>query len=79
MHAVVTAKLPRNAAHEAMVTGRRYTGSEAQAAGFVHGVASEAAVLDEAVALAAEYAGKDRDVIRAHKRLSFGDVIALCG
>lgn len=79
MHALVTAKLPRVAAHEAMVTGRRYTGTDARSAGFAHRVAPEGALLDEAVALATEHAGKDRGVIGAHKRLSFGAAIELCG
>jgi enoyl-CoA hydratase/carnithine racemase len=79
MHAVVTANLPRRAAHEAMVTGRRYGASEALAAGIVHRVAPEFDVLQQAVAIAAENAAKDRSVIAAHKRLSHGTALEVCG
>jgi enoyl-CoA hydratase/carnithine racemase len=79
MHAVVRANLPRRAAHEAMMTGRRYTASEALAAGIAHRTASETEVLDQAVALATENAAKDRTVIAAHKRLSHGAALEVCG
>jgi enoyl-CoA hydratase/carnithine racemase len=78
MHAVITAKLPRVAAHEAMMTGRRYTASEAVAAGIVHRTASEQSVLDDAIAWATEMAGKDRSVIAAHKRLTYGTALDTC-
>jgi enoyl-CoA hydratase/carnithine racemase len=79
MHAVITAKLPRVAAHEAIMTGRRYTADEAVAAGIVHRTAPEADVLDTAIACASELAGKDRDVIAEHKRLTYGGAIDVCG
>ena len=40
MATAVTAKLPRTTAHEAIVTGRRYTAGDAQAAGIVDHTAS---------------------------------------
>lgn len=79
MHAVITAKLPRVTAHEAMMTGRRYAASEALASGIVHRTAAEADVLDVAVAWAAENAAKNRDVIAEHKRLTYGEAVATCG
>jgi Delta3-Delta2-enoyl-CoA isomerase len=78
MHAVITAKLPKVTAHEAMMTGRRYSGPQALGGGIVHRTAAEADVLDQAVAWAAEYASKDRAVLTAHKRLSYGAAIATC-
>jgi len=73
MKAVVTARLPRAAAADAMMTGRRYGAADALARGIVEHTAPEAEVLDRAVALAAEIAPKNRSVIAAHKRLLFGD------
>jgi enoyl-CoA hydratase/carnithine racemase len=79
MKAVVTARLPRTAAADAMMTGRRYGAAEALARGIVEHTAPEAEVLDRAVALAAEIAPKNRTVIAAHKRLLFGDAARVCG
>lgn len=76
---VVRARLPRTAAHDAIVTGRRYTGDEALAAGIVEHVAAEADVLARALALAEPMATKDRSVIATHKRMLYGDVAARCG
>jgi Delta3-Delta2-enoyl-CoA isomerase len=78
MFAVVTAKLPRRAAHEAIMTGRRYDARQAQAAGIVHWTASENEVLAAAVKLARELAAKDRAVLAEHKRLLYGEVVRLC-
>ena len=52
MYAVVAAHLPTQALHDACLTGRRYSGPEALAAGIVDEIASEADVLDRAVARA---------------------------
>lgn len=78
MHAVITAKLPRVTAHEAMMTGRRYTAGEALAGGIVHRTAPEADVLEEAVRWASELAGKDRGVLAEHKRLTYGAAVETC-
>lgn len=75
MDAVITAKLPRVTAHEAILTGRRYPAAEALAAGIVHATAPEAEVLDRAVALAQANAGKL--VVDVHKRQLFGSVLDL--
>jgi enoyl-CoA hydratase/carnithine racemase len=79
MKAVVTARLPRAAAADAMMTGRRYTAADALARGIVEHTAAEAEVLDRAVALAAEIAPKNRTVIATHKRLLFAEAARICG
>ncbi len=77
---LLRAKLPGRALHEALVTGRRYGGPDALAAGIVHQVASEDQVLAQAVKLAADLAGKDRRALAEHKRLLYGEAIkALLG
>lgn len=79
MKAVVTARLPRAAAADAMMTARRYTAAEALARGIVEHAVVETEVLDRAVALAAEIAPKNRTVIATHKRLLFGEAASVCG
>ncbi|HUC23623.1 MAG TPA: enoyl-CoA hydratase-related protein [Streptosporangiaceae bacterium] len=73
---LLKAKLPGRATQEALVTGRRYGGSEAMAAGIVQQVAGEDEVLAEAVKIAAGLAAKDRRTLAEHKRLLYGDAIA---
>jgi enoyl-CoA hydratase/carnithine racemase len=73
---LLKAKLPGRAMHEALVTGRRYGGSEALAAGIVQQVSGEDEVLAEAVKIAASLAAKDRATLAEHKRLLYGDAIA---
>ena len=72
MYEVLAAHLPRAALADAALTGRRYSGPEALAAGIVSEVAADADVLPRAVALASALAGKDRRVIAEHKRLLYG-------
>lgn len=77
---LLRAKLPGRALQEALVSGRRYGGPDALAAGIVHQVASEDQVLPQAIKLAAELAGKHRPTLAEHKRLLYGDAItALLG
>lgn len=71
MYAVLAAHLPPAALADACLTGRRYSGPEALAAGIVTEVAAEADVLTRAVELAGSLAGKNRQVIAAHKRLLY--------
>ena len=78
MVAAVSARIPFEAAQDAMLTGRRYTAEEALALGIVTDTCDEARLLDVAVAFAAEIAGKDRRVIAEHKRLMFGAAAAVC-
>ena len=73
MYATVAAHLSRATLADAILTGRRYGGADAVAAGIATEAVAEDAVLDRAVELAAEMAAKDRNVIRAHKELLHGD------
>ena len=72
MYEVLAAHLPRAALADAALTGRRYSGPEALAAGIVTEVAAESDVLARAVELAGTLAGKNRQVIAEHKRLLHG-------
>jgi len=73
---LLKAKLPGRTTHEALVTGRRYGGPQALAAGIVQQVSIEEDVLTEAVKIAADLAGKDRRTLAEHKRLLYGDAIS---
>jgi Delta3-Delta2-enoyl-CoA isomerase len=77
---LLRAKLPGRTLQAAVVTGRRYGGQDALAAGIVHQVAGENEVLAQALKLAADFASKDRRTLAEHKRLLYGDAIkALMG
>jgi Delta3-Delta2-enoyl-CoA isomerase len=78
MYAVLEAKLPRRTAQEAILTGRRYGGADAAAAGIVHQAVAEDLVLPRAVELAAGLAVKDRQTLAEHKRLLFGAAAQAC-
>jgi Delta3-Delta2-enoyl-CoA isomerase len=73
---VLTAKLPGSSTAEAVLTGRRFGGPEALAAGLVHRVASEDGVLPQAIKLASDLAGKDSRTVAQHKRLLYGSAIS---
>jgi Delta3-Delta2-enoyl-CoA isomerase len=77
MVAVITAKLPRETAHEAIMTGQRYDAVEAQMAGIVNLTASEDDVLADAIDLATDFAEKNQGVIARHKRLLYGEVLRI--
>lgn len=79
MFGVISAKLPRQTTHEAILTGRRYGGADAMTAGIVHRAVSEDQVLARAVQLAAGLASKDRGTLTAHKRLMYSEVMRACG
>jgi Delta3-Delta2-enoyl-CoA isomerase len=72
---LLRAKLPGSTLHEALVTGRRYGGPDALAAGIVSQVASEDQVLPQSIKLASALAGKHRPTLAEHKRLMYGEVI----
>lgn len=76
MNALLTARLSPPVAHRAMVTGHRFSGSEALAGGIVGELAPEQGVVDRAVELAASLAGKPRHGIAAIKRGLYADAIA---
>jgi len=77
MFAVISTKLPRRTAQEAILTGRRYDAAQALAAGIVHHTAPEAAVVAKAIELAAVGATKRRNTIEVHKQQLFGDALAV--
>jgi Delta3-Delta2-enoyl-CoA isomerase len=79
MYATVEAHLPRHTLAEAILTGRRYGGTEAVDAGIAVSAVDERDVLTHAVALASDMAAKDRTVLRAHKELLHGPALRLCG
>ena len=79
MYAVVAAHIPEAVLRDALHSGTRFSGPDALAAGIVTEVAAEEQVLERAIALASELAAKNRDVIRAHKALMYGDALRLCG
>ena len=58
MNALIPAMVPARTAHEAMVTGRRYTGADALTAGIVNELAADDQVLPRAVEVAQSLAGK---------------------
>ncbi|MFC5750520.1 enoyl-CoA hydratase-related protein [Actinomadura rugatobispora] len=76
MSALIQARLTPAVAHEAMVTGRRYTAEQALAAGMVARTADEAGVLPAAVELAASLAGKDGAVVRRIRTGMYGPALA---
>jgi Delta3-Delta2-enoyl-CoA isomerase len=67
MTALVTGRLPGATAHEALLTGRRYTGPEAEAAGVVTGVAGADDLVAAAVTALAPFTGKQRAIVGALK------------
>lgn len=77
MSALIVARLPKLTAHEAMVTGRRYTADESKAGGIVHEIASEAEVLSASIELARKYGGKPGDTLGAIKREAYKSVSEL--
>ncbi len=76
MSALITARLPVRAAHEAMTTGRRYGGEEAAAAGIVDESAAEQDVLPRALARASALAGKDPGTLRTIKQRLYAPALA---
>jgi enoyl-CoA hydratase/carnithine racemase len=68
MTALLQARLPRQTAHEAMTTGRRYTGPEAVAAGIAHAAVAESDLVDHATTWARTQADKHVDTLTEIKR-----------
>jgi enoyl-CoA hydratase/carnithine racemase len=79
MSALIQARLPKLTAHEAMVTGRRYGGADAVAAGIVHQAVPEAAVASAALALAAPLAAKDGGTIAKIRTQMYAPVLEALG
>ena len=77
MDALIKQRLPITTAHEVMVTGKRYGGTEAAAKGIMHEAVSDDRVLGRAVEIATEHAGKDRSNLRMIKQRMYGDLLGL--
>ncbi|HVD28605.1 MAG TPA: enoyl-CoA hydratase/isomerase family protein, partial [Mycobacteriales bacterium] len=75
MSALIRARLTPQAAHEAMVTGRRYGGGDAQAAGIVDQVADEDRVRESALELARHHVAKAGPNLAAIKVGMYGPVL----
>lgn len=73
MAALIQAKLTPRAALDAMSTGHRYGGPEAESAGLVDATAAEDRLLAEAVARVAPLAGKDAPTLGAIKATMYAD------
>ena len=79
MNALIASRLTKRTAHEAMTTGRRYTGPEALDAWIVDAVAPEGDVIAVAVERAGTLAGKNGATLRAIKGRLYGEAIAALG
>src|ERR1700752_237459 len=76
MAALIQAKLTPAAAVEAMTTGRRYGGADAETAGLVNATAQEDAVMTTAIELVTPLKGKDPGTLQAIKSTMFASVTA---
>ncbi|MEU2003221.1 enoyl-CoA hydratase/isomerase family protein [Rhodococcus sp. NPDC019627] len=74
--ALLAARLPALAAHTALVTGHRYGGAEAHAAGLVDDVAAEDVVLPRAIEHARGLAATRGRTLREIKTTLYSDVVA---
>ncbi len=72
MFAALQSHIPRPALAEAALTGRRYTGEQALAAGIVSRITAPDQVLGQAIEIAAANSSKNRKVIAVHKALLHG-------
>lgn len=77
MNALIPAMVPARTAHEAMVTGRRYSAADSLAAGIVDEVADEADVLGRAVERAGALASKASPNLAGIRTHLHQDVLAL--
>jgi Delta3-Delta2-enoyl-CoA isomerase len=77
MAALIQARLSKRTAHEAMTTGRRYGGGDAEAAGIVDAAVAEDRVIAEAVERAGALAGKHGPTLGAIKEGMYGEALAL--
>jgi enoyl-CoA hydratase/carnithine racemase len=75
MSALIQARLTPQAAHEAMITGRRYGGGDALAVGIVDQVADEDRVRESALGLARPHVAKAGHNLAAIKVGMYGPVL----
>jgi enoyl-CoA hydratase/carnithine racemase len=76
MAALIQAKIPPNAAVEAMTTARRYGGQDAEAIGLVTATAPEGKVTAAAIDLVAALKGKHAPTLKAIKSTMYNSVTA---
>lgn len=76
MNALIPAMIPARTAHRAMVTGHRYTGTEALESGIVDELAPEDGVLPRAIEVAQSLAGKAGPGIAGIRTHLHAEVIA---
>ncbi len=76
MAALIQARLTPQAAHEAMLTGRRYGGTDAAAAGIVDQAVAEDAVRASAVRVASAQASKAGETLGAIKARMYAPALA---
>jgi enoyl-CoA hydratase/carnithine racemase len=76
MTALLAARLPAQTVHEVIVTGRRFGGREAQAAGIVEEALGEAELLPRALELAGRLAAKAHPVMQRLKSDLYAHVLA---
>ncbi|RBY91464.1 enoyl-CoA hydratase/isomerase family protein [Blastococcus sp. TBT05-19] len=76
MSALIQARLTPQTAHEAMTTGRRYGGADAQVVGLVDQAVEEDAVRSTAVELAASLTGKAGDTLGTIKTRMYAPALA---
>jgi len=77
MDALIKRRLPQVVAHEAMVTGTRYGGEAAAVKGIVHHAVAEAAVVPQAIEIAAGLADKAGPTMHTIKVRLYSDLIDL--
>ncbi len=77
MNSLIMSRMTITAAHEVMVTGRRFGGEEAERLHIVHHAAAETDVLPKAIEIAAMNAGKDRNTLATIKERMYGETIRL--
>ena len=77
MNSLIMSRMTITAAHDVMVTGRRVGGDEAAAMHIVHRAVTEDDVRPTALAVANDYAGKDRNTLRTIKERMYSETIRL--
>ncbi|MDQ2631569.1 MAG: enoyl-CoA hydratase-related protein [Actinomycetota bacterium] len=77
MAALIQSRLSQQTAHEAMLTGRRYGGTDAEAAGIVDRAVSEDLVHPTALEIAQANVSKAGDTLAAIKARMYGPALAL--
>lgn len=77
MNSLIMSRMTITAAHEVMVTGKRFGGEEAERLHIVHRAVAADEVLPTALALAAEYGGKDRNTLGTIKQRMYDETIRL--